>query len=318
MKSINVPLAIALALYLLSSCTRQDASETVRIAINPWPGYEFLYLAAQKGYFAAEGLDVELLELASLADVKRIFEQERADGMASTAIEAVQVASTSRGDIILVLVPDYSNGGDVIVAHDPISELADLNGKKVGVEIGLLGTYILSRAMETAGLTVDDVTEINVEQLSAEQALMSGQVDAMVTYPPFSTSILKRTGVKKIFSTVEIPEEIIDTVSIRADAMANPTLWQEKFHNAWQRASNYASENPEEAYRIMAEREGITVPEFTDALKGINILDKHDQSAILGSKKLKANLERVCETLKRAGEMDFDCTQIHQKLHALN
>ncbi|UCH47782.1 MAG: ABC transporter substrate-binding protein [Betaproteobacteria bacterium] len=288
----------------------------MRIAINPWPGYEFLYLADQKGFFKAEGLDVELLELASLADVKRVFEQGRADAMASTAIEVVQVATTSERDIAIVLVPDYSNGGDVIVARDPISILSELKGKKVGVEIGLLGTYILSRAMQSAGLSADDVIQINVEQLSAEEALMSGEVDAMVTYPPFSTSILKHKGMSKIFSTAQIPEEVIDTVSIRADAIANPTIWQEKFHNAWQRALDFADENPEEAYRIMAAREGITPAEFADALTGMKLLSKQDQSAILGSGKLKANLEQVCETLNRAGDTKFDCMHIHSKAHA--
>ena len=315
MKKVSLPLIVVLAL-LLGSCNRQDASEKVRIAINPWPGYEFLYLAAEKGYFEAQGLDIELLELASLADVKRIFEQQRADGMASTAIEAA--TSTSTGEIIIVLVPDYSHGGDVIVAKDPISSVTELKGKKVGVEIGLLGTYILSRAMATVELSLDDVIEINVEQLSAEQAIISGEVDAMVTYPPFSLSILKRGDVNKIFSTVAIPEEIIDTVSIRADAVANPILWQNKFHNAWQRALDFASENPEEAYRIMAEREGITAQEFEEALQGMNILNKHDQSTILGSNKLKSNLELVCETLKRTGDMNFDCTKIHSRLKTLN
>lgn len=316
MKRIGVTLVAVLAICLVGACVRQDSPETVRIGINPWPGYEFLYLASEKGYFAAEGLDVELLELASLADVKRIFEQGRADGMASTVIEAVQVASSSKKAIALVLIPDYSNGGDIIVAREPISELADLKGKKVGVELGLLGTYILARAMETAGLTVDDVIEINVEQLSAEQAIISGQIDAMVTYPPFSISILKRTGVKQLFSTSEIPGEVIDTVSIREDAVANPKVWQEKFHNAWQRALHFASKNPEEAYQIMAKREGITAQEFAEALKGITILDKQDQSAILGSEKLRANLEHVCETLKRAEDLDFDCKKIHRRLRA--
>jgi NitT/TauT family transport system substrate-binding protein len=79
---------------------------------------------------------------------------------------------------------------------------------------------------------------------------------------------------------------------------------------------DFASENPEEAYRIMAEREGITAKEFAEALRGMHILNKQDQPAILGSRKLKANLERVCETLNRAGEIDFNCTNIHTKVNA--
>ncbi len=301
-------------LGMFSACSRQDSNDPVRIGINPWPGYEFLYLAAEKGFFMAEGLEVELLELASLADVKRTFEQGRADGMASTIIEAVQVASASNNPIALVLVPDYSNGGDIIVAREPFSSMADLKGKKVGVELGLLGTYILSRATETAGLSLDDVVEINVEQLSAREALLSGQVDAMVTYPPFSTEILKLPGVKQIFSTREIPGEVIDAVSIRVDALENPQQWQEKFHSAWQRALDFTAENPAEAYRIMAGREGISVEEFEDALKGISVISSQDQAMILGSDALESNLESVCETLKRAGDNVIDCKDIHRKL----
>ena len=193
MKRVSLSLAIVLSICLLSSCARQNSSEAVRIAINPWPGYEFLYLADQKGFFEAEGLNVELLELASLADVKRVFEQERADGMASTAIEAVQVATSSTKDITIVLVPDYSNGGDIIVARDPITKLEELKGKKVGVEIGLLGTYILSRAMETAGLKADDVIEINVEQLSAEEALMAAGAPRPIGFRASTFTLTRET-----------------------------------------------------------------------------------------------------------------------------
>ena len=301
-------------LGMFSACARQDSNGPVRIGVNPWPGYEFLYLAAEKGFFLAEGLEVELLEHASLADVKRTFEQGRADGMASTVIEAVQVASNSSKPIALVLVPDYSHGGDIIVAREPFSSMADLKGKKVGVELGLLGTYILSRAIETAGLSLDDVVEINVEQLSGKEAILSGQIDAMVSYPPFSTELLKLPGVKQIFSTREIPGEVIDTVSIRVDALKNPRQWQEKFHAAWQRALDFTAENPAEAYRIMAGREGISVAEFEDALKGITVINGQDQTSILGSDALKTNLKNVCETLKRAGDNVIDCKNIHLKL----
>lgn len=314
MKSLNTLLAITLTILALTSCARPVQSPTIRIAINPWPGYEFLYLAAQKGYFEAEGLDIELLELASLADVKRVFEQGRADGMASTAIEVVQVASTLDTQIHVVLIPDYSDGGDVIVAKDPISTPADLKGKKVGVEIGLLGSYILSRALNTNGISADDVIEINVEQLSAEQALLSGQIDAMVTYPPFSTAILKRTSIRQIFSTAEIPGEVIDTVSIRGGAITDLPAWRARFHNAWQRALDFAAESPDEAYRIMAEREGITAQDFADALTGMTILDKRAQSTILGSKKLTDNLQRVCETLIRTNEGSPDCSVVQRRV----
>ena len=44
-----------------------STSGPLRVAINPWPGYEFAMLAASQGYFEDEGVEVRLVELSSLA-----------------------------------------------------------------------------------------------------------------------------------------------------------------------------------------------------------------------------------------------------------
>ena len=38
------------SLFFLISC-KSDPPQTLRIAINPWPGYEVLHLAKEKGFF---------------------------------------------------------------------------------------------------------------------------------------------------------------------------------------------------------------------------------------------------------------------------
>src|SRR2546428_513143 len=43
----------------------------LRIGMTPWPGNPFLYLAAAKGFFAAEGVQVQLVESGSLRDLRR-------------------------------------------------------------------------------------------------------------------------------------------------------------------------------------------------------------------------------------------------------
>ena len=58
MKSLLILLIIA----FLISCSKNDISPKVKLAINPWPGYEFLYLASEKDFFAHITNIIDLLE----------------------------------------------------------------------------------------------------------------------------------------------------------------------------------------------------------------------------------------------------------------
>jgi len=304
-------------LTFVTSCTEKADQKTIRLGINPWPGYEFLYLADQKGFFEEEGLDIELVELASLADIKRVFEQGRIDAMASTIIEAVEVSLNSDQKIHIALIPDFSDGGDVILANKPIASIADLKGKKVGVELGLLGSFILSQALSKNDLSLDDVTMLNVEQLDAENQLMSGNIAAMVTYPPFSTETLRHGTVNQIFSTADIPGDVIDVVSIRGNSLINPVQWQQKLFAVWQRALIYARTNPDDANKIMSEREGISVAEFVDALTGMEIIEKDKQTELLNSEQLANNILKVCLALNQANDSDQHCETINDRIGPL-
>jgi len=305
-------------LIFVTSCTEKPDQKTIRLGINPWPGYEFLYLADQKGFFEEEDLDIELVELASLADIKRVFEQGRIDAMASTIIEAVEVSLTSNQKISIALIPDFSNGGDVILANSPIASIADLKGKKVGVELGLLGSFILSQALEKNGLSLDDVTMLNVEQLDSKNQLMSGNIAAMVTYPPFSTETLRHGTVNQIFSTADIPGDVIDVISIKGNSLIHPREWQQKLFTVWQRALDYAKNNPEDANKIMSEREGISAEEFVDALTGMEIIKKDKQTDLLNSEQLANNILRVCRALNQVNAENHHCDTINDRISPLN
>lgn len=310
-------LSLLIAVLLLGACNDKAPEQTVRIGINPWPGYEFIYLAEQKGFFQQEGLNVELLELASLADVSRVFRQGRIDGMTSTMVEAVEMATSTQNQFDIVLVTDFSTGSDLIVANKPINSIAGLKGKKVGVELDLLGSFILAQALAQHGLSTNDVTIVNVEQLEAEAQLLSKDIDAIVTYPPVSTQILKQKGVKNIFSTAEIPEDVIDVVVLRHGVLDNIEEWQQQFIKVWRRALEYAKANEDEAYNIMAEREGITVEEFRNLLKGVTLVGADKQGTLLTADLLKNNMLKICKVMKNVGSSVTDCQDLNDKLKSL-
>lgn len=298
---------IAFALCLLAGCTHKP-EPAIRLAINPWPGYEFLFLAAQQGYFKEVGLDVELIPFNSLSDAQRAYIGGRVDGFASTMIEAVQSQVLSRRPLQVVMVPDYSNGGDVVIARKPIASPADLKGKRIGAEVSSLGIYMLHRTLASAGLTLADIELANIEQIRGPQAFSDGLIDAYVTYPPFSVKILEDPATRVIFTSAQIPYDIIDTISISTDTLQSHPQLVPKLYRAWQMALDYARDNPQRAHALMATRQGISVEAFTAALDDIHVIDSVEQYRLFSQPDaLQQKAVDVCNVLTAVEAIRFDC-----------
>lgn len=292
----------------LSACSQVSQEPPLRIAINPWPGYEFLYLASKLDLYSQQGLNIEILESASLADAQRAYQYGRADGFTSTMIEAVQAAVASDEPLSIVMVPDYSNGGDVILAPKSISSMQDLRGKKIGCEIGSLGMFILQQALAQANVDPAEVDFLNVEQLKGEQAMLNGEIDAYVTYPPVSAQLLRHNQFHQIFDSSMIPGQVIDTLSIRQSVLEKHPELIEKLHIVWDQALEYRQKNPQKAYQIMALREGISSEEFVDALEGLQLMDSQNQFKQFSTgTKLEDNMQQACKVLYQAGTLGGNC-----------
>lgn len=197
---------------LLVGCT-SDRQKPLRIGINPWPGFEFLYLAQEKGFLAEAGLDVRLLEFSASSDCHRAYEREQIDVITSAVPEILMLRERSSRPPQIVRAVDRSIGADIILAHPDTPNGTGLygsrlaTGSRIGIEYSMLGTYMLARGLEKNGLTLADVTTVRLDQDAMEEALLKRHVDAVVTYPPISIKILKKLNALPLFSSAEIPDE---------------------------------------------------------------------------------------------------------------
>ncbi len=309
---------ITLLAFVLISCSPEEKSP-VTIAINPWPGYELLYLAEKKKFFSEVGANVKLLQLGSLADAQRAYLNGYADGFTSTLIESVQAQVLGSEPLNIVMVTDYSSGADVIVAGKDIDDVSQLLNRNVGAEVSSLGIFMLQRALEKSALSLDDVNLINVEQSEGKSALAGGKIDAFVSYPPVSIEILKNKDYHSIFTSNEIPKEVIDVVSISKSALKNNPELVRQLHDAWKMAQKYYVEFPEEAIEIMAARENISPQDFQAILQDeLVILDIEEQKALLQPDgQLEDNLRSVCEALVHVGSLETDCVKLPNMLYKL-
>lgn len=280
-----VLLALALIVGLLVTVRVWPiATETppLRVAINPWPGYEFATLAAHHGLYEREGVRVRLVELGSLGDSRRAFERGQVDAMFCTLIELSQVYQSTGKLPRAVLVADASCGADVILARRGVDSVSALRGRAVAVEAGSLNEYILRRALELNNIPRDQVRLVHVEQDRMPEALAAGEVDAVVTYPPISVRMLGTGNVAEIFSTRQIPDEIIDVLAVQGPAADLRAEEINAFGRAFFAARALADQDPDAAHAFMAARQGISVPDFRAALSdGLRLVDLHEQPAFL-------------------------------------
>lgn len=294
---------VVLLLLGLPGCAGEPPAP-LRIAISPWPGYELLYLAQEQGFFADAGVDVRIVEMGSLGDARRAFERRQVDGMAVTLVEVLEArAATSRAPQV-VMVTDWSDGADVLVARPPVTTLTALRGRRIGVQPGSLGTLVLARALETVGLGLADVVPVFVDETRMADALAAGTVHAVVTYPPFSSTLEGIDGAVTLFDSRSMPREIVDVVAIDAPVVAADPDRVRALAEAFDRAVRFTREHPDVAHAVMAQREGLPPSEFAGHLRAIRLADLADQPALLAAGgSIDRTLRELDTMLRRLGRL---------------
>ena len=264
--------ALLVALGALPGCTTEPPAP-LRIAINPWPGYEHLYLAAEKGFFAQQGARVKLVEFGSLNECRRSFERGQVDGFAATTTEVVMARAQGRRRPAIVLVTDYSSGADVIVARTDLPDVRSLRGRRVAAEAGSVSFYLLARALHREGMRFADVQLRPMHLTEIPAAFGAGEVDAAVTYASGVPELTGPGGGRVIFSSRDIPDEIVDVLAIAEDVIASRSPDIAALIRGFERARGFAVEEPDEAIAIMAEREGLDPDQFRSLLQeGVELL----------------------------------------------
>lgn len=278
---------ILLLEFVFVSCGKEPP-QPLRVGFVVWPGSEALYLARELGYYG--NAPIKLVDYPSDQELMRAYRNQELEALTISLDEAWTIAETAP-DVRIVTIQDISNGGDAIVAKPGIRKLQDLKGLRVGVESTALGAFELSRALELAGMSTKDVQLVSLLVSQDELALKQGSVDAVVTYEP-TVSKLLAAGANLLFSSRQIPGEVLDIVAMRDSVVTSAAA--KELTNGWFRALDYLQKHPQDAARRIAPHEGVTPAQFLKSLNGIHIPD------VQGNQKILAKTDATSlETLTR-------------------
>jgi NitT/TauT family transport system substrate-binding protein len=260
------------ALALLATTTHSDP---LKIAYSDWPGWVAWDIGVQKGWFKEEGVDVSFVwfEYAPSMDA---FSAGKVDAVAVTNGDEM-VTGSSGAKSVAILINDYSNGNDMIVAKPGIKKLTQLKGKKIAVELGLVDHLLLLNALASKGMSASDVEMVNTPTDQTAQALASGKVDAIAAWQPNSGQALKALpGSKAIYTSSNAPGLIYDVLAVSPKSLAEHRADWVKVIKVWYRIAAYVKDpkNLAEASKIMSARVGLKPEEYAAFMKGTYFMDK--------------------------------------------
>lgn len=241
----------------------------IRIGANPWPGYEPLHLAAQLRYYG--DYPIKVIDRASSTEVSRSFRNGEIE-VAALTLDETYFLLESGISIQIFLVTDFSNGGDVLLAQSSVRSVQDLKGKRIGAEITALGAYMLTRSLESVGLSYQDVSVVPLALGEHEAAFRNRVVDAIVTFDPVR-SVLLEQGAKLLFDSSKIPGEIVDVLVARQETIEQAADGLRAVLQGWFRSLDYLQKSPQTAIAQMAARQGLSADRFLKSLQGIEIPD---------------------------------------------
>lgn len=278
-----------------------DGVTTVGMGTQPWIGYGPWYIAADQGFDADHGVKLELVTFSTDADLSSAFTSGKMVAI-NAAVNSVAHLLDVVPDQQIVLFEDVSTTADAIIAGPDITSVADLEGKKVAYEEGTTSDLLLRYALGTAGLTVEDITPVPVPAANAGAALLSGDVDAAVTYEPYIGSTLRQEGdVERVFTAGEKPGLISDVLTIEtAFAEDNPEAVQSLLR-AWDDAVTYLADNPEEGQRIIAEGIGADPKSLATSFEGVQFYNLEESNDYLASE-FEGTSTEVLKILEEAGD----------------
>jgi NitT/TauT family transport system substrate-binding protein len=256
-------LTLILVLVLFTGCGNEENNSTdlttIKVGITDFWGEAAFYVARAEGFFEEEGLEVTAYRnSAGKESLKDLYEGkiDIAHVAEIPVVFALSGLEPHSNDISLKIFTGLiytSNSQKIIARRDHgIEEPQDLNGKKVGLYSETTSEYFFDTFLLEHGLNEEDIERIDIDISEHYEALKSGQVDAVVSWEPYASKILR-----------ELNENTLKLNSV----LGHSTLWMAtssetfmrkhpdtivKYLRALKKSQDYIQSHREETQKLIA------------------------------------------------------------------
>ena len=218
--------ALALAAATLTPAFAQ--SDPVKVGILRFTSHAPSMIAKAKGYFEAEGMEVELVPFQAAQPMAVAIASGDID-FGVTAITGGLISLADKGAVKVIggaleETPDVEGQKILAAAGSGVEKPADLAGKRFGVTTqGSSFHYVAHKVADKEGFARSDIRIVPLQKVPAViAALKTGQVDAWSIVPNIAAALTGGEEVREVGRVSDyVPDYQVTTVFTSADKAAN-------------------------------------------------------------------------------------------------
>ncbi len=268
---------LTMAMFLVSGCGSQSnqKKELAEITVGLMPDTDSLpiIIAQEKGYFAEEGLKVNIQQFKSAMDRDSALQSGNLDGAISDML-AVAFAKNGGFDVKVTSMTDGSY--KLIAGKDkPFASVKDLQGQDVAVSKNTIIEYVTDQILASQQMSGDSINKVVIPQIPTRLEMLQNGKLAAATLPEPMASIAVHNGCKFITGS--------DELGINPGVMMfTKTVTEEKaesikaFYRAYNKAVAYLNNTDRSEYMDLVVEKGGFPPAAKEAL----VLPKYHEAAM--------------------------------------
>ena len=215
------------------------------------------------------GIEIQLVRMDYLPSIEA-YVARGVDACVMTNMECLDMPAASGIDSTVLIVGDYSNGNDAILVRDNL-KIKDLKGQKIYLAELSVSHYLLARCLEMNGMKESEVKLINTSDSDIGPVFLANKDQKVViTWNPMVMQIEQTPGVSKIFTSSDIPGEIIDMMVVNTDTLKKHPELGKALTGAWYEIMGIMSKRgvaSDKALTEMAKSAGCSLTEYKGQLK---------------------------------------------------
>ena len=244
------------------SVTQADAAGTTEWSSDTlnidFATYNPLSLVIKEQGWLEEELDGVTVTWLQSAGSNKANEALRAGAVdvGSTAGSAALLARSNGSPIQVIDIYSQPEWAAIVVPEgSAIESVEDLRGKNIAATKGTDPYFFLLQALEEAGVGLDEVTIQNLQHADGAAALTSGAVDAWSGLDPIMATTEVQSGTRLIYRNIDF--NTYGFLNATDDFVADHADIAQVVVNVYEKARQWAQENPQETAQILADVAGI-------------------------------------------------------------
>lgn len=184
--------------YLDSQKPYQGNVASITLGALPNESNSLIYVAYDQKYFADNGIDIIFQNYASGVAAAAGVLSGKVEIALATEFVVAEEALDNANLCTFCSISKSLSFFLVARADEGITDVSDLNGKRIGVAFGTIAEFYLGTLLELNGLNLSNVSLVNVPLAGAQGVLANGTVSAVLTIQPYVSQIESLLGNKVV------------------------------------------------------------------------------------------------------------------------